>query len=337
MAGRCPRAFGAATEHPAQAYPLCLVCDGLGVDGLRMGYPGEGGHTERRLLPTQAPSHPCGFLVLRPLCGRPPRDLAASSLLRPQRRSPSFLLLTNRFPSSRSRRSRQASFLGLPLRLCLAVALAAAAAPTWRPQPVLATRRKPSARHWRCAPSSTGAWFRDWARPVVRRGPSSFVGQRTSMVQPQRGMHGASCLRRSGWLHRWRLFSTKPHQTTQYQTSICQHTMAIVNFRRAYETQKLDARCAIVHEPQDASIHAAICCARRALVKVAADGRNALGAGTHLPLLHRWPQLRGSMRGLQLVSVFLDVRRGPTSFGGSAPGQNCPDNWCRGRCPRAAR
>ena len=102
---------------------LGAVCDGLGVDGLRMDYPCESGHTERRLLPTQAPSHPCGFLVLRPLCRQLTRDLAASSLLRPLRPPTLALGLSSRCAG---KLSCQPPFLDLPLRLGFAVALAAA-------------------------------------------------------------------------------------------------------------------------------------------------------------------------------------------------------------------
>jgi len=83
-----------------------------------MGSSGEGGQTERRLLPMQAQSdHPCGFLAL----------LFAMASWCP----PTFALwLTSRFPSSHS---LHLALLVLPPRLRLAVALAAA---TRWPQPL---------------------------------------------------------------------------------------------------------------------------------------------------------------------------------------------------------
>ena len=102
---------------------LDTVCDGLSVDGLRINKPCESGHTERRLFPTQAPSHPCSFLVLRPLCRQLTRDIAASPLLRPLR--PPTLALGLRFRCA-GKLSCQPPFLNLPLRLGFAVALAAA-------------------------------------------------------------------------------------------------------------------------------------------------------------------------------------------------------------------
>ena len=112
---------------------------------------GVGGHPERRLLPTQAPPHPCCFLALRPLCGQPIRALAASSLLRPLR-PPTFAFGLAR--RQRSGLSRQPPFLELPLILRPAVALAAAAraqgAGTVAPRRAL--RWHPRFR--RCHPSS---------------------------------------------------------------------------------------------------------------------------------------------------------------------------------------
>jgi hypothetical protein len=67
------------------------------------------------------PSHPCGFLVLRPLAGQPTIAFAVSSPLRPLRPSTFALGITRRFPGCRSRQA-------------VVSRLAAASAPRGRPR-----------------------------------------------------------------------------------------------------------------------------------------------------------------------------------------------------------
>ena len=105
------------------------------------------------------PSHPCGFLVLRPLAGQPTIAFAVSSPLRPLRPSTFALGITRRFPGCRS---RQPSFLDLPPRLRRAVA---PAAPARWPQPLRAIP-EPTLAHRRDAASTTGARGQRPARVV---------------------------------------------------------------------------------------------------------------------------------------------------------------------------
>jgi hypothetical protein len=167
-----------------------------------------------RLFPTQAPPHPCCFLALRPLCGQPTRYLAASSLLRPLRPPTLALGLSSRCAGNLS---RQPPFLDLPLRLGLAVALAAA---RW-PKPNSAIP-PPITRHWRSAAGSAEA--RRQPRPELSGQPwpglsSSAVGGAAGSAEAvlerwwrRRGQRGGS--KTAPGLERW----GQPRGTLQTRT-----------------------------------------------------------------------------------------------------------------------